>query len=245
MPLPVQAGLWGLLAASSLVAGAAAGIWLRVPRRIVALVMGFGSGALISALAFDLTEESFARGGTLATAIGLAAGAVTFYIGDALLDRRERRASRAASESTSQTGGPAIVLGTLLDGLPESIVLGATMLGGAAISASLLAAIFLSNIPEGVAGGRDLSDEGHSPRFIVGLWIGVALASGLAAGLGNGVLEGVDPGVVAFVQAFAGGAILAMLADTMIPEAFRDGGDAIGLATVFGFAVAFLLSRAA
>jgi ZIP family zinc transporter len=243
MPEPIQAGLWGLLAASSLVAGALMGVFLGVPRRVVALVMGFGAGALISALAFDLTEEAFVRGGTLLTGVGLAAGGLVFFLGDAALDRRARGARRQRPAGEAPAGGPAIVLGTLLDGLPESIVLGATLLGGAGVSASLLAAIFLSNIPEGVAGGRDLLEEGHRPRTIVALWIGVALASGLAAGIGNGVLSGMSIGPVAFVQAFAGGAILAMLADTMIPESFEGGGDWVGLATVFGFALAFLLSR--
>jgi len=240
MPEPLQAGLWGLLAASSLVAGAVAGVALKVPRRVVALVMGFGAGALISALAFDLTEEAFEHSGTVVTAAGLAAGALTYFIGDLVLTRRRRPASSDAGQATS---GPAIVLGALLDGLPESIVLGATLLGGGGISISLLAAIFLSNIPEGVAGGRDLSDEGHSRRFIIGLWAVVAVASGLAAALGNALLTGMDPGLVAAVQAYAGGAILAMLAATMMPEAFQNGGEAVGLATVLGFAVAFLLSR--
>jgi ZIP family zinc transporter len=244
MPEPIQAGLWGLLAASSLVAGALLGVYAKVPRRVVALVMVFGAGALISALAFDLTEEAFKRGGTLLTAIGLAAGALTFFVGDALLDRRAARARPAPASARTPTGGPAIVLGTLLDGLPESVVLGATLLGGSGVSASLLAAIFLSNIPEGVAGGRDLRDEGHRPVRIIALWVGVVVASAIAAGLGNGLLSGMSIGPVAFVQAFAGGAILTMLSDTMIPEAFDNGGDRAGLATVLGFALAFLLSRA-
>jgi ZIP family zinc transporter len=154
----------------------------------VALVMGFGAGALISALAFDLTEESFQRGGTLATAAGLATGAITYFIGDSLLQRRARR--RAAGPRSTRTSGLAILLGTLLDGLPESIVLGATLIGGASVSLSLLAAIFLSNVPEGVSGGRDLSDEGHPRRFAIGVWVVVAVASGIAAGLGNAVLSG-------------------------------------------------------
>lgn len=191
----VQAGIWGLLAATSLVVGAAVGIWLKVPRRWVALVMGFGAGALISALAFDLTEEAFGRGGTGAVAIGLAAGAVTYFVGDTLLARRvRRRAGSHERDATAPTGGPAIVLGALLDGLPESVVLGSTLLGGAGVGVSLLAAIFMSNVPEGVAGGRDLSDEGHPRGWIIGLWAGVAIASGVAAGIGNALLTGADPG---------------------------------------------------
>ncbi|MDQ2934466.1 MAG: ZIP family zinc transporter [Chloroflexota bacterium] len=243
----LEAGLWGLAAASALVIGAVAEIGLHISRRITALIMAFGAGALVSALAFDLTEEAFRRGGTGIFAAGLAAGALAFFVGNRLVIRsgapgRARRSKAAGTSSAGSSNGPAIVLGTLLDGLPESIVLGATLLGGATVSASFLAAVFLSNIPEGAAGTRDLSEEGHARRWILLLWVGVALASGLASGLGYGLLGGMNQAAVAVVQAFAAGAILTMLADTMIPEAFENGGDLAGLATALGFAAAFLLS---
>jgi ZIP family zinc transporter len=243
----LEAGLWGLAAASALVVGAVAEIGLHISRRITALIMAFGAGALVSALAFDLTEEAFARGGTGIFAAGLAAGALAFFVGNRVVVRlgapaRARRSRQAGRSSAGSSHGPAIVLGTLLDGLPESIVLGATLLGGATVSASFLAAVFLSNIPEGAAGTRDLSGEGHARRWILLLWVGVAVASGLASGLGYGLLGAMNQGAVAVVQAFAAGAILTMLADTMIPEAFENGGDLVGLATALGFAAAFLLS---
>jgi len=246
LPTPFVAGLWGLIAASSLVIGAWIGVSMKIPRRYVALVMGFGAGALISALAFDLTEEAFKGGGTLPTALGLAAGAATYFIGDLLLERRQGRSGSAggARSSGPKTAGLAIVLGALLDGLPESFVLGSTLLGGQGISLSLLAAIFLSNVPEGIAGGRDLLDEGRARGWIMRLWIVVVIASGLAAGLGNAVLAGAAPETVAVTQAFAAGAILTMLADTMMPEAFENGGNGVGLATVLGFALAFFLGNA-
>lgn len=237
----LEAALWGAGAATSLVIGAALGLVGSVPRRIVALVMGFGAGALISALSFDLTAEAFAAGGTLVTAAGLATGALAFFGGDVALERRAQRHRRRAG-TAERTGGPAIVLGVLLDGIPESFVLGASLVGGTGVTVSFLAAVFASNLPEGVAGARDLRDEGHDPRWILGLWIAVMLISGLAAAIGF-VLLGAMPGEAgAFVQAFAAGAILAMLADTMIPEAFHGGGPLVGLATVLGFAAAFFLS---
>jgi ZIP family zinc transporter len=244
MSQPLAAGLWGLLAASSLIIGAWIGVSMKIPRRYVALVMGFGAGALISALAFDLTEEAFQGGGTLPTAFGLAAGAATYFAGDLMLQRRQARVASKATSDGPKTAGLAIVLGALLDGLPESFVLGATLLGGEGISISLLAAIFLSNVPEGVAGGRDLLDEGRRRGWIMRLWVFVVLASGLAAGLGNAVLATAGPETVAITQAFAAGAILTMLADTMMPEAFENGGDGVGLATVLGFALAFFLGNA-
>jgi ZIP family zinc transporter len=243
----LEAAAWGLLAATSLVVGALASLWLPIPRRVVALVMGFGAGALVSALAFDLTAEAFERGGGGVTAGGLVVGALAFYLGSVALQRRERRRfmrTPSAAEG-ARTGGTVIVLGVLLDGIPESFVLGATLLGGAGISVSFLAAVFVSNLPEGIAGARDLADEGHPRGWIVRLWVWVALASAAAAGIGFVLLGGMSAAPVAFVQAFAAGAIITMLADAMFPEAFEHGGTAVGLATVLGFAVAFFLSTAA
>lgn len=236
----LEAGLWGFAAASSLVIGAAIALVVHVPRRLVALVMGFGAGALISAVAFDLTAEAFDRGGTTAVAIGLAAGGLAFYAGDRLI---ERRSSSQGASGGEQTSGVAIVLGAMLDGLPESVVLGSTLLGGASVSISFLVAVALSNLPEGMGAAADLRKEGHSARWILGLWVGIALVSGLAAALGNAGLGAMGgSAAVAIIQAFAAGAMLAMLADTMFPEAFSGGGDQVGLATVLGFAIAFFLS---
>lgn len=238
MPEPIQAGLWGLVAASALLIGAVAALTLRVPRRIVALVMAFGAGALVSALAFDLAEEAFRVGGTLVFGVGLAAGAVVYYAGDKVIKRMGGRHA-----ATGPTNGPAIVLGVLLDGIPESLVLGATLIGGAGVSPSFLAAVAVSNFPEGLAGTRDLTDEGHGRRWVIGLWIAVAIVSGLAAAAGNALLADVGSKALAVVQSFGAGAILTMLANTMFPEAFETGGDRVGLATALGFAAAFLMSR--
>lgn len=230
MPEPIQAGLWGTLAGSALVLGAVAALTLPVPRQVVALVMAFGAGALVSALAFDLAEDAFRVGGTLVFALGLAAGALAYYAGDRLI-------------GYLGGGGGAILFGALLDGVPESLVLGATLIGGAGVSPSFFAALLISNLPEGMAGSRDLADEGHSRRSILGLWVAIALASGIAAAIGNAVLGSMSTTLLAAAQSFAAGAIITMLADTMFPEAFESGGDRVGLATAFGFASAFLLSR--
>lgn len=240
MPEPIVAGLWGALAGSALVLGAIAALTLRIPRRVVALVMAFGAGALVSALSFDLADEAFRVGGTLVFALGMAAGALAYFGGDRLIDRRR---GKDAVHGTGAAGGPAIVLGALLDGVPESLVLGATLIGSGAVSPSFLVAVLVSNLPEGLAGSRDLVDEGHSRRWTIGLWVGVAIASGLAAAIGNAVLSGMGSVPLAVAQSFAAGAIITMLADTMFPEAFEAGGDRVGLATALGFATAFLLSR--
>ncbi len=240
MPEPVAAGLWGALAGSALVLGAAVTLTRPLSRRMVALTMAFGAGALVCALAFDLAEEAFRVGGTLVFAVGLAAGSLAYYAGARLIESRRR----IGQTNDGQAGGPAIVLGALLDGVPESLVLGATLVGGAGANPSFFAAVLISNFPEGLAGTRDLAVEGLSRRWILGLWVGVAAVSGLAAALGNAMSSGMDSVVLAGAQSFAAGAILTMLADTMFPEAFESGGDRVGLATALGFATAFLLARA-
>ena len=238
----LEAGLWGFAAASALVLGAFIGLSARVPRQFVALAMAFGAGALISALAFDLTEDAFAHGGTLPVAGGLAAGALVFFTGDQLLHRRggARRGKRMAKAANN---GPAIVLGAMLDGIPESVVLGSTLIAGGSIGLPFLAAVAISNVPEALSAAADLRREGHRPPWIIGLWVTVAVVSGLASALGYALLGGMGTAAIPLIQAFAAGAILTMLSDTMIPEAFADGGDLTGLATVFGFALAFLLSQ--
>ena len=233
--------MWGLGAATALVVGALVGLTGRVPRRLVALVMAFGAGALISALAYDLTEDAFAHGGALPVAGGLAAGALAFFTGEQLL-HQEGAARLGARVKQVGTNGPAIVLGALLDGIPESVVLGTTLLAGTGIGVPFLAAVFISNVPEGLSAAADLRKEGWRPALIIGLWVGVALVSGLASALGYGLIGEMGASSVPLIQSFAAGAILTMLADTMIPEAFAEGGDLTGLATVFGFATAFLLS---
>lgn len=238
----IEAGLWGLAGASALVIGALIGLAGRVPRQVVALALAFGGGALVSALAFDLTQDAFEQGGTLPVAGGLAAGALVFFAGDQIIHRRGggRRGKRMAKASDN---GPAIVLGALLDGIPESVVLGSTLIAGGGVGVPFLAAVFISNVPEALSAAADLRREGHRPEWIIGLWVVVALVSGLAAALGYALLGGMGESAVPLIQSFAAGAILTMLADTMIPEAFEDGGDLTGLATTFGFAAAFLLTQ--
>lgn len=234
---------WALLASSALVVGAAAGVVVRVPRYYVGLALAFGAGALISAVAFELVEDAFAVAGGPLLAAGLAAGALTFFVGNRWLHTRgaARRGSRVRPASEGQ--GLSIVLGAVLDGIPESVVLGAMLLVGGAVAPAFLAAVVLSNLPEGFSAAADLRRGGHTRGWILGLWIGVALASALAAAAAYVLLEVSGP-VVPFVQAFAAGALITMLVDTMIPEAYEDSGDRAGLVTVLGFALAFLLSKA-
>jgi ZIP family zinc transporter len=234
---------WGFLAASALVVGGAVALRWSIGERTLGLVMAFGSGVLISAVAFELVNEAWDRyGGRSSVALGLFAGSATFWAGDLLIDRRGG-AHRKHPGGRQAEGSPlAIVLGTVLDGVPESLVLGLTIVVEGTVSAAFLVAVALSNVPEALAASSGLLRAGWRRAHILALWLGVALVLGLAALAGYALFNSASEGVVAFVLSFAGGAILTMLADTMMPEAFEHGGKLVGVATTFGFALAFAIS---
>ena len=233
----LEAALWGLFGGMALVAGALLALipGRSIPDRTIGFVMAFGAGVLISAVAFDLTEEAISIGGGLAAALGLGAGALVYYGGDRLIDRG------GSGDSDDDPRG--IVLGALLDGIPESAAIGLTLLSGGGVSVSFIVAVFISNLPESIAASAELEPK-HPRRWILGLWVAIALASAVAAALGYELLGGASGDLIAFVKAFAGGAILCMLADTMVPQALKKAGTSVGLVTVLGFALAALLSTA-
>ena len=240
----LEAGLWGLIAASSLLIGALAGYGLKIGPHPIALIMAFGAGVLISAVAFELTEEAFAIGGADAVALGLGAGALVFFAGDWWIDRMGGEMRKSAGMEQSEGNATAIAFGAALDAVPESAAIGLSLLEGGAVSAALVGAVFLSNVPEALSSAAGSRNAGHGFGPVIVRWGGIVLISGVAAALGYLVLDDASDNLVAWTQAFAGGAVLCMLADTMMPEAFEDYGrkPAVGLVVVLGFATAFLLS---
>lgn len=235
----VAAFLWGGLAAASLLVGyvlARRGL----SNRTVGLVMGFGAGALIAAIAYELVPDSVARG--WGTALALFGGAVIFFVIDWMVDHRGGAKRKAIAGEQEGASGAAVYIGTLVDAIPESIVLGIGLALGGSIRLAFLVAVFVSNIPEGVAGTLNLRAAGHSRRQVLWMWISLVLLSGAAAALGFGVVGIVPSADGTLVQAFAAGAMLMMLADAMIPEAYEHGGMLTGLWTVLGFVVAATLS---
>src|SRR4051812_2834787 len=248
VPLALQAALWGLLAGGALVLGAAIAWFIRVPQRLIAGIMAFGAGVLISALAFELMDEAYRRGGFDSTAIGFVGGAAVYTLANWLLARqgakhRKRSQDQQPSEEEDSGSGMAIAVGALLDGIPESIVIGLSMLQGGAVSLVAVAAIFLSNIPEGLSSAAGMKRAGRSATYVFGVWVSIAVASGVAACIGYTVFRDFSQEIVAATTAVAAGAILSMLADTMVPEAFEKTHNATGLITVLGFLAAFVLSK--
>jgi ZIP family zinc transporter len=233
---------WGLLAASSLVIGSLIAIWLHLSLRLIALIMGFGAGVLISAVAFDLIEEAAEKSsGDGWVAAGLFIGCGVFFGGDQLISRLGGD-DRKDADGDQEGGSPlAIVLGTVLDGIPESMVIGLTIFEGGAVGAAYLAAVFISNLPEAISSTTGLTSSGWQKSRILWMWVGIAVVSGLASVAGYGLFQNSSPGTVAFVLAFAAGAIITMLANTMMPEAYERGGKLVGVVTTLGFAVAFAI----
>jgi ZIP family zinc transporter len=233
-----EAFLWGVVAASSLLIGALIVMWRPVRRTSLGLVMAFGAGVLISAVAYELVAEAIDTGGEYwPVALGLAAGALTFYAGDWYIDRMGGETRKSPNQDAGGSALP-LTLGIVLDGIPESITLGLTLLAGEGVSVAMLAAVFLSNLPESMAATTGFRKSGRSRGWIIGLWLAIVGVSGLSSLAGYGLFDGASDQTVAFVLAFAGGAVLTMLADTMMPEAFEYGGRAVGLLTTFGFALA-------
>ena len=243
MPEWLAAGGAGLLAGGALLLGSAIAWLVAVPARVVAVVMAFGSGVLISAGAFELVEEAMDQGGLAATALGFLVGALVYVGLNLLLARRgARHRKRSGGQQPSDSdSGAAIAIGALIDGIPESMVLGLSFLTGGGLSVPMLAAVFISNVPEGLSSTAGMKRAGRRPGYVFGVWGGIAVASGLAALAGYLLLDGAPASVLAFVNALAAGAILAMITDTMIPEAFENAAVYSGLIATLGFLAAFSL----
>ena len=210
----------------------------------MAVVMALGAGVLVSSVAFELMDEAYRVGGLDAAAPGLLLGAAVFFLADREVNRRggQRRKNAGERQGGSAT---AIAIGALLDGIPESAAIGISLIEGSGVGIALVAAVFLSNVPEGLSSAAGMKRAGRSTAYVLGLWGAVTLASTLAALFGYLFLAGASGDVIAAIQAFAAGAILTMLASTMMPEAYEEGGPVVGVVTTVGFLVAFVLSRVA
>lgn len=235
----LSAILWGGLAAASLLVGyllAARGL----SKRTVGVVMGFGAGALISAIAYELIPESMLESWQMGAAFLI--GALAFYLGDWIVDRQGGEDRKNLTDGQEAGSGAAIYIGTLLDNVPESIILGMGFAIGGAVNFAFLAAVFVSNLPEGLAGTLSLQNAGHSRRSVFWMWTSLVFLSAVCAGLGYLVIRWLPAADGRYAQAFAAGAMLTMIADAMMPEGFEHGGKLVGIFTVFGFLVAAVMA---
>jgi ZIP family zinc transporter len=250
MPLYLQAGFWGLLGGSALLLGAAIAYFYSLSARAIAGIMALGSGVLISAVAFDLMDEAYKTGGFDSTSLGFLGGAILYTIANIFITRRgaqhRKRSGHHPGEERqegSKEAGLAIAIGALIDGVPESVVIGVSLIDGESVSLVMVAAVFLSNVPEALSSSAGMLRAGRSVNYVFSVWSAIALASGVAAIIGNAAMQDASPDMLAATTAVAAGGILAMLADTMIPEAYETAHEYAGLITVVGFLAAFALSK--
>jgi ZIP family zinc transporter len=250
MPLWLQAGLWELVAGSALVLGAAIGYFAPLSHRIIASVMGFGGGVLIAVLSFELVEDAYLHAGFVPTALGFAAGAIVYSTANWLLSRRGAHERKRCGDCVAQPteaavpgSGIAIALGALLDGIPEALIIGLSLSTGGAVSTVAVVGFFLSNLPEGLSSAAGMRKAGRPVRYVMGVWTGIPLVMAPVAVVGYALVGHLAPAVVAAIGAFAAGGLLALVAETMIPEAFDQAPEFIGLITVAGFLVAFVLAK--
>jgi len=235
----LDAFFWGLVGSISLTLGGIIGISFKIGKRPLGLIMAFGAGVLIAAVAYELTFEAIKRSVfSGAPILGFLAGAATFFLLDLLIGKLGARGRKSiAGKHTSNLVVP-IILATILDGVPESLVIGMGLLGGEGVSIGMLVAVFISNLPEAVAGTSGMVLGGWNWKKILSIWFFVSLVCAIASLAGFGLLTNANHTTISFIQTFAAGAILVMLSNTMIPEAYEHGGKLAGIFTVLGFLTA-------
>lgn len=260
-----QALLFGVVASSALVVGALIGMRFELPKRILAILLSFAAGALVTALAFELFEDAYEMGGIWRAALGLLVGALVFTLLSALLDRAAQPGAgapadevqgsakldtdaaaadaRATKASTRGAAGLALLAAVTLDGVPENVALGVSLTEGSG-GLALLAAIFVSNLPEALVGASSMREQGMSRGKVLGLWTICAVLLVGAVVVGAGPLATAEAETISLPLAFAAGAVIASLADTLMPEAYEHGGPAVAMSTAAGFVLSFVLSLA-
>lgn len=246
--LILEAAAWGLIAGSALLLGSSIGYLLPIPQKIIGLIMAFGSGVLFSTLAFELINNSFVKGGFLAVVPGFLLGGLVYSLINSFISHlsgtdRTRLTAAQTPKNENRNNGLTIAAGALLDGIPESVAIGITLTKGSSVGLVAVIAVFLSNIPEGLSSAAGMRKSGRSLIFVMVIWASIALLSGIASLAGYLFFNNVSDIITASVLSFAAGAILAMLANTMMPEAYESTHDLTGVVTVLGFLVAFILSK--
>ena len=225
---------------------------ISLPRKIIATIMAFGSGVLVAALAFSLIQEAFELSRSLSPVIvGFILGGIAYTLANYYLTKRSsdhiRRRKRSHGENAGggkNTSGLSLLVGSVMDNIPENMALGISLVTGGAVNIVLIAAIFISNFPEGLASTEGMKSNGRSKKYILALWSIAVIIGMISTVIGFAFLSNTNPFVISIAISFAAGAILVMLAESMIPEAHEEGGTSrIGIATMVGFAIAFIFGR--
>lgn len=238
---------WALVSSTPLVAGAVLAVFLKIPQKIVAIIMALGSGALISVITFSLMREAYHMGGIIPVSIGFMAGALILSIGNHNIKKRVLKIKKSPTTSSdtattpSKGAGISLALGSLLDNIPEGLSIGVSLLVSNTIGISLVVAIAISNFSEAIGGAEIMKFYKKRLHFIIGMWSMIAISNVLASVFGFSLLSNVGEEYLAIALSFAAGSILGMLGETMMPEVYKIGGYHISVATAVGFLLIFIL----
>jgi len=235
----LNAFFWGFVATFSLFVGGLIGILFKISKRPLGLIMAFGAGVLFSAVAYELVYKSLetsAKGGVFL--FGILSGEVTFFMVDLLISKMGASGRKKIAGSHPENMALPIILATILDGIPETLVIGISLLTGGKVGIGILVAVFISNLPEAIAGTSGMMAGAWKKSRILLLWLFIAVVCAFSSMAGYALFKNASPSVISFIQTFAGGAILVMLSNTMIPEAYEHGGKLAGIFTVLGFTIA-------
>ena len=243
--------VWGFIASIPLLLGSLVASFVSLPKSIIATIMAFGSGVLIAALAFSLIEEAFSLSQSIPPVIiGFALGGLSYTAANYILTKRSKGQVRRRKSSHGdhagggkEASGLSLLVGSVMDNIPENMALGISLVTGGTVNIVLIVAIFISNFPEGLASTVGMKKNGKSSKQVIVLWSLAVFISTISAVVGFKILSNTSPFIISIAISFAAGAILVMLAESMIPEAYEEGGIKIGIATMMGFVIAFVLGK--
>ncbi len=238
-----NAALWGGVSGSAVLLGALAAMFLPIRKKMIGYIMAFGTGVLIGAASYELLGESVHNGGLLPTGIGFVAGAIVFTLFDIMISNRGAKNRKRSGHKAAASSGIVLFAGTIMDAIPESIMIGTSLLEGGKVSFLLVTAIFISNFPEGLSSTSGMKKSGYSKKKMILLWSSVFVIAGIASMAGYIFLDGASIEVISGIAGFAGGAIIAMVASTMMPEAFEDSGPMTGFIAAIGLLASLVLDH--
>ncbi|MEL3971975.1 ZIP family metal transporter [Rossellomorea oryzaecorticis] len=238
-----QAALWGGIASLSLFLGALAGILFTIPKRITAFIMAFGTGLITGSATFDLLSEAKGNADLLSITFMFLAGAAIFTVFELWISRKGGSQRKRSNKNPNNHSGLAIYIGTLMDAIPESIIIGISFLGGQSIQWVFIIAIFISNFPEALSSSIGLKLDQYSTRKILILWGSVVVVSSLSSLLGYTFLQNAPESTEYLIGAFGAGGLLAMVSSTMLPEAFEEGGPVVGFISSLGIILSYIFTN--